>query len=89
MSVDAVRGPVSDRGRTQRRARARPLSLPPCHRPRMEKALRAPSTVVGRAAARASGALERELASAAPEGRDDGPTIGDARVPPGGGARRR
>jgi hypothetical protein len=33
MSADAVRGPVSDRGRTQRRARARPLSLPPCHRP--------------------------------------------------------
>jgi hypothetical protein len=38
------------------------------------EALRWPATVRGRAAARPSGALRRELASAAPEGRDDGPT---------------
>jgi hypothetical protein len=49
---------------------------------------RAESTVRGRAAARPSGALRRELASAAPEGRDDGPTETTPK-PRGSGTRGR
>src|SRR3954452_8358398 len=53
---------------------AQPLTPTPPPRPRHGACAGAPARRDGRAAAWSSGALERELASAAPEGRDVGPS---------------